>query len=62
MYHNFESIKDMHVEITNRCNAACPMCARNHFGGATKKDLRLDEWTSEDVRKIFDPRLINLEN
>ncbi len=62
MYHSLESIKDMHVEITNRCNAACPMCARNHFGGATKKDLRLDEWSTEDVRRIFDPRLKNLEN
>ena len=49
MYHTFDSIHDMHVEITNRCNAACPMCARNDFGGKTKEDLELDEWTKEDI-------------
>lgn len=62
MYHSFESIKDLHVEITNNCNAACPMCSRNDFGGKTTKGLVLDEWSRDDVKKIFDPRLRNLEN
>lgn len=62
MYHSFETIRDMHVEITNRCNAACPMCSRNNFGGSTKESMILDEWSKEDIDKIFDPRLINLEN
>ena len=52
----------MHVEITNRCNAACPMCARNDFGGKTKEDLELDEWTKEDIDNIFTKRFSNLEN
>ena len=54
MYHTFETVKDMHVEITTRCNAACPMCARNDFGGKTKEDLELDEWSKDDIDKIFD--------
>ena len=62
MYHTFDSVYDMHVEITSRCNAACPMCARNEFGGKTKEDLPLDEWTKEDIDKIFDNRFINLQN
>ena len=62
MYHTFDSIHDMHVEITNRCNAACPMCARNDFGGKTKEDLELDEWTKEDIDNIFTKRFSNLEN
>ena len=52
----------MHVEITNRCNAACPMCARNYQGGATKKDLVLDEWSRDDIDTIFDRQFPNLEN
>ena len=59
-YHSLNSIIDMHVEITNRCNAACPMCARNDFGGKTKEDLELDEWTKEDIDNIFTKRFSNL--
>jgi MoaA/NifB/PqqE/SkfB family radical SAM enzyme len=61
-YHDLDTIHDMHVEITNRCNAACPMCARNDFGGRTKPDLVLDEWSREDIDAIFDPRIVNLQN
>jgi len=62
MYHTFDTVKDMHVEITNRCNAACPMCARNDFGGKTKEDLELDEWTRGDINRIFDRQFPDLEN
>jgi MoaA/NifB/PqqE/SkfB family radical SAM enzyme len=62
MYHTLETINDMHVEITNKCNAACPMCARNNFGGKTRENLILDEWTKEDIDKIFDCKFPNLEN
>ena len=43
------------------CNAACPMCARNDFGGKTKEDLELDEWSKDDIDKIFG-QFPNLEN
>lgn len=62
MYHTFDSIRDMHVEITNRCNAACPMCARNNFGGKTKENLILDEWSKNDIDNIFTNEFVNLEN
>ena len=62
MYHTLNSIIDMHVEITNRCNAACPMCARNNFGGITKPDLALDEWSREDIDSIFTGEHVNLQN
>lgn len=62
MYHTFESVHDMHVEITNRCNAACPMCARNVLGGKTKEDLVLDEWSKDDIDQIFNNQFPNLEN
>lgn len=62
MYHTFDTVRDMHVEITNRCNAACPMCARNYFGGKTKEDLILDEWSKTDINNIFNSQFPNLEN
>ena len=61
-YHSLNSIVDMHVEISNRCNAACPMCARNDFGGATKSDLVLDEWTKSDIDSIFTGEHSSLQN
>lgn len=62
MYHTFETVYDMHVEITNRCNAACPMCGRNYFGGKTKEEIVLDEWSKDDIDKIFNKQFPNLEN
>ena len=62
MYHTFESIQDLEVELTNKCNAACPMCARNKSGGITKPDLVIDEWTKNDIDNIFSNKLINLQN
>lgn len=62
MFQNFSSLEEMHLEITNRCNAACPMCARNHFGGRDKEDLTSSEWTIEDAQKVFDSRFRSLRN
>ena len=61
-YHNFESLQEMHVELTNKCNAACPMCARNNFGGSDKEGLQLKEWSREDAFRVFSPEFKNLRN
>ena len=36
-------IEEVHLEITQRCNAACPMCDRNENGGAVNQHIRNDE-------------------
>ena len=46
-YHSLSSIEDMHVEISNRCNAACPMCFRNDFGGATDFEIEFEVHVEE---------------
>jgi hypothetical protein len=33
--YQFSDIRQLHIELTNLCNAACPSCARNDRGGAT---------------------------
>ena len=30
---SFSDLENIHLEITNRCQASCPMCSRNYHGG-----------------------------
>lgn len=53
MFLKAEEIKELHVEITNKCNAACPMCDRNQFGGLVNPGRGLSEWSLEDISKVF---------
>jgi len=55
-----EDIKSVHLEVTQRCNAACPMCDRNENGGAVNQHIRgnLKELSLEDCKKMFPPEFI----
>lgn len=33
------NIREIEIELTTRCNAACPQCSRNFYGGTTISDL-----------------------
>jgi hypothetical protein len=50
---SFESLEQIQVEITNRCQASCPMCLRNIHGGIDNPSLVLNEWTIDDFKNIF---------
>ena len=51
-YHSLNSIIDMHVEISNRCNAACPMCVRFHKASPhIRPDLTIGQITLEKFKK-----------
>ena len=50
---NFNQLKSIHVELTNNCQAGCPMCARNNHGGLVNPNIVLSELTTEDFKKIF---------
>ena len=52
---SYNEIKEVHLEISSRCNAACPECPRN-LRGADIEDLNAYEvrdMTLEEVQKIF---------
>lgn len=56
--YNIDDIKKVHLEISSRCNASCPMCPRNFHGyphndGYPEHDMTLDE-----AKKIFAPDFI----
>ena len=50
-----ENIKQIHLEITDRCNASCPQCARNILGGKENPHLSQTELSLEDIKKIIEP-------
>ena len=40
-------------EITNRCNASCPQCPRNNYGGSVIESLKLTTITLEQAKKML---------
>lgn len=55
-----DNIRELHVEVSTLCNAACPMCARNDHGYGSKVDLV--HWGVEDHLLVFTPELVNLSS
>lgn len=47
-------VKTLHLEITNKCQASCPMCARNLQGGVTSPFLNESEITIDQFKNWFD--------
>lgn len=52
---NFSSI---HVELTDKCQASCPMCARNYNGGSERPFVGRSEITLEKFKLWFDPTVL----
>lgn len=57
--YKIEDIKIIHLEVTQKCQAACPMCDRNQNGGDINPHINLDELTLDDCKKIFKPKFIS---
>ena len=57
----FNNIQLLDIELSNRCNAACPMCARNIHGHSINPRLILDELTLGDIKNIDKKYLDNIE-
>lgn len=50
----FNELKTVHLEISTRCQASCPMCPRNWHGGMENPYLPIADWSYEDFVKVFD--------
>jgi MoaA/NifB/PqqE/SkfB family radical SAM enzyme len=58
-FFNKEELCQLHVELTNACNAACPMCTRFHVNSPyIRPDLEIDQITLEKFKKYFPPEII----
>ena len=60
--YRYEDIRTIHLEVTQNCQAACPMCDRNMNGEGVNPHINLDELTLADCKKIFSPKFIKQLN
>ena len=51
--YKYSDITTVHLEMTEACNASCPMCARNLNGGEVSPLLHGAELSIADIEKIF---------
>ncbi len=51
--YRYEDIRTVHLEITQRCQAACPMCDRNENGGVDNRHITNAELSFVDCKAIF---------
>jgi hypothetical protein len=54
----FEEFNGVHLEITNRCQASCPMCPRNIHSGLKNPLLKLNDWSLQDFKTIFNAEVL----
>jgi len=58
-FFNLQELNQLHVELTNACNAACPMCTRFHVNSPLiRPDLEIDQITIEKFKQYFPPHII----
>jgi len=55
---NFSELRSLHIELTSRCQASCPMCARNYHGGIKNTKLSLAEISLKDFKKIVNQEVL----
>ena len=56
--YSYEDITTVHLEITQKCQAACPMCDRNENGGVDNRHIDNSELSLQDCQSIFTPTFI----
>jgi MoaA/NifB/PqqE/SkfB family radical SAM enzyme len=59
---SFNNLKKIHVEITNNCQASCPMCSRNHHGGIKNSLIKNKTWSIKKYKKIISPDVLKQIN
>jgi MoaA/NifB/PqqE/SkfB family radical SAM enzyme len=53
MNYSFDTIRNIELEISTYCNAACPQCPRNNYGGKTIENLPLINWDLADLKRAL---------
>lgn len=54
----FNELKQIHLEISNNCQASCPMCARNVNGGLENPLIKVTNWTLEEFKIIINKEVL----
>lgn len=53
-----ERFTDIHIELTDKCQASCPMCARNFNGGAERPFVGKHEVSLDNFKSWFPNKLL----
>jgi len=56
--YSIEDIRKAHLEVTSRCNASCPQCARNANSDRPNPKLPIAELFLDDIEQIFTEDLV----
>ncbi|MBA10153.1 MAG: hypothetical protein CMC73_02970, partial [Flavobacteriaceae bacterium] len=56
--YNYKDIRSIHLEVTQNCQANCPMCDRNMNGKGLNPHINLDELSLDDCKSIFTKEFI----
>jgi N-acetylglucosaminyldiphosphoundecaprenol N-acetyl-beta-D-mannosaminyltransferase len=56
--YDYRDIRAVELELTTECNADCPMCPRNAYGGSRVESLPAAELSLSDVKAIFGERFL----
>lgn len=51
-------VKTVHIELTDKCQAQCPMCPRNHHGGKTRSFIRNGDISLAQFKEWFPPHFL----
>jgi len=49
----FNELKQIHLEITNNCQASCPMCNRNINGGQDNPLIKIRNWSLDEFKNVM---------
>ena len=60
--YKLEDIRDVHLEITSKCQAKCPMCPRRINGGPMNPFIKLDDITLDRFKEWFPRQFIQQLN
>ena len=53
MTQQISKVTTVHLELTDKCQAQCPMCARNYHGGPTRPFIKNGDMSIDDFKKWF---------
>lgn len=55
----FSELRTLHIELTSRCQASCPMCARNYHGGQANENLPVGEISLDEFKLIVNQTVLS---
>lgn len=55
----FSDLEQIHLEITNNCQASCPMCNRNINGGLPNPLIKIRNWSFEEFKSVMNEEVLS---